>query len=352
VAALTGVVGAGLGAIAGARFASRRERSAPEIRRRALVAITRAALDTRELDALYGAVAEHVRVALHADGCVIAEREGERLVPHGWSGAPRPVPTPLEPGSLAAAALAGPSPLLIDDVAEYRRHRPRPGLVEAGVRSIAAAPLRDAGGPFGTLGVTAGRPRAFTAQAGQWLLAVANVLVSARERSAAEQRVRHQALHDPLTGLPNRALLGDHLEQALARRERRPSPLAVLLADVDGFKGVNDRHGHHVGDQVLQEVARRLRARVRAVDTVARLGGDEFVVLCEDADTGAAERVVNAIRAAGDEPITCGPHELRVGIAVGLAWRDAGEAADADSLLREADAAMYRVKQSRRRGAA
>jgi len=352
VAALTGVVGLGLGAVAGVRFGSRRERSAPEIRRRALVAITRAALDTPELEALYGVVAEHVRIALDADGCVIAERDGERLVPRGSSGTPPPRPAPLEPGSLAAAALDSPSPLLVDDLAEYGRHRPRPGLVEAGVRSIAVAPLRDGSGPFGTLGVTARRPRAFTAQAGPWLLAVANVLGSARERSAAEQRVRHQALHDPLTGLPNRALLGDHLEQALARRARRPAPLAVLLADVDGFKGVNDRHGHHVGDQVLQEVARRLRARVRAVDTVARLSGDEFVVLCEDVDTRAAERVVNAIRAAGDEPIRCGPHDLRVGIAVGLAWRDAGEAADADSLLREADAAMYRVKQSRRRGAA
>ena len=100
--------------------------------------------------------------------------------------------------------------------------------------------------------------------------------------------MRHEALHDPLTGLANRTLLRDRLEHALARSAREDLPTGVLFIDLDEFKDVNDRYGHAAGDAVLVELAGRLRAAVRPADTVARLGGDEFIVVCEHVDRDAA----------------------------------------------------------------
>src|SRR5215218_8014448 len=121
-----------------------------------------------------------------------------------------------------------------------------------------------------------------------FLVAVANVLATAYARLRSEQRMRHQALHDPLTRLANRALCRDRLEHALAHAERSGSSAAVLYVDVDDFKRVNDLYGHAAGDAVLIALARRLAAAVRPADTVARLGGDEFVVVCENVDERVA----------------------------------------------------------------
>ncbi|MGI4894915.1 MAG: putative bifunctional diguanylate cyclase/phosphodiesterase [Janthinobacterium lividum] len=163
-------------------------------------------------------------------------------------------------------------------------------------------------------------------------------------RQNALDAALRQALHDPLTDLGNRQLFSDRLQHALARRGAQAC--AVLYLDLDGFKKVNDTHGHAVGDVVLMEVANRLRAVVRPEDTVARFGGDEFAILCEDlvdelSASRIAERVVSSI---ADRPVEFGDgHHLDITPSVGIALTR-GEA-DASKLLRSADAALYRAKE-------
>jgi diguanylate cyclase (GGDEF)-like protein/PAS domain S-box-containing protein len=174
--------------------------------------------------------------------------------------------------------------------------------------------------------------------------AVASILGTALVRLRSEERMRHEALHDPLTGLANRTLLRDRLDHALARTAREGTPTGVLFIDLDEFKRVNDRFGHAAGDAVLAEIGQRLRAAVRPVDTVARLGGDEFVVVCEavDADTALAlgKRLDAAIRRPLD--VAGAGHGLTASIGIALG------SDDADSLLAAADAAVYRAKAAGR----
>jgi diguanylate cyclase (GGDEF)-like protein/PAS domain S-box-containing protein len=170
------------------------------------------------------------------------------------------------------------------------------------------------------------------------------------ERKGYEQRLRRQALSDPLTGLPNRTLLADRLEHALARADRRRALVAVLFLDLDNFKVVNDSLGHEVGDQLLIAVAERLRACLRPEDTVARLGGDEFAVLLEDADRGRAIRVAERVTQELHAPFRIGGHEVFVTASVGISLGTSARRRRLGDLLREADQAMYRVKQCGKAG--
>ncbi len=168
-------------------------------------------------------------------------------------------------------------------------------------------------------------------------------------QKSAELRLRHEALHDALTGLPNRVLFEDRLHQALGRVRRTPGRLvAVLFVDLDRFKNINDSFGHAAGDRLLQEIARRLRRAVRTTDTVARIGGDEFTVLLDgvrDADEIAmlSERIQECVRI----PILLAGQELIVSGSVGVATSD-GTASNTDTLLRDSDTAMYRAKAAGR----
>ena len=181
--------------------------------------------------------------------------------------------------------------------------------------------------------------------------AVGGLVISARDvtdRKRLEDRLVHQALHDPLTGLPNRVLLRDRLAHALARSGRQPDSVAVLFLDLDHFKLVNDSLGHDVADRLLVAVARSLQNALRPAETVARLGGDEFVVLCEDISgqteaVHVAQRVADACRA----PVLIDNHEITVTTSIGVALA-AGADATPDALLRDADDAMYRAKDKGR----
>jgi diguanylate cyclase (GGDEF)-like protein/PAS domain S-box-containing protein len=172
-----------------------------------------------------------------------------------------------------------------------------------------------------------------------WVVAVVR---DGRERLATEQELFHRATHDPLTGLPNRALLEDRLAQSLHRAEREGPGVTVLYVDLDHFKPVNDADGHRAGDRVLRDIAAALVDAFRPADTVARIGGDEFVVLCDRADGDMADRVVAAV----DDAARRSPSETGrdVTASVGLATSRLGDTADA--LLDRADAAMYEAKRA------
>jgi diguanylate cyclase (GGDEF)-like protein/PAS domain S-box-containing protein len=170
------------------------------------------------------------------------------------------------------------------------------------------------------------------------------------ERRALERELEHQAFHDRLTGLANRALFRDRLGHALARRNRNQHPVAVLLLDLDDFKVVNDSLGHAAGDRLLVMVAERLRGHLRASDTTARLGGDEFAVLLDDPATAdeatlVAERLVEVLTA----PYQLDGRELFVRASIGVALA-AATGQPADELLRDADMAMYAAKAQSRGG--
>jgi diguanylate cyclase (GGDEF)-like protein/PAS domain S-box-containing protein len=158
--------------------------------------------------------------------------------------------------------------------------------------------------------------------------------------------LERQALHDPLTKLPNRLLLMDRAHQALVRLHRSKGPIAVLFIDLDGLKAINDSLGHALGDLLLVSVAERLAGTLRDSDTVARFGGDEFVILAEDLESdrealAVAERVVRGL----EEPFEVGSIEVGMSASVGVSIsRD--PTADPEDLLREADVAMYRAKRA------
>jgi diguanylate cyclase (GGDEF)-like protein/PAS domain S-box-containing protein len=165
------------------------------------------------------------------------------------------------------------------------------------------------------------------------------------DRRLAEQQLEHQALHDPLTGLPNRTLFLDRLEHALARARRSKANLAVYFLDVDDFKNINDGLGHDAGDELLTALPARLRPALRGADTVARFGGDELVILCEELGSeGEAIRVAERIVGAFEEPFEIEDHLHHLSVSVGVVFVGGADHATATEILRDADAAMYRAK--------
>jgi diguanylate cyclase (GGDEF)-like protein len=161
---------------------------------------------------------------------------------------------------------------------------------------------------------------------------------------SSQERLRHLSEHDALTNLPNRILLNDRLNMALKRAERFHACLGLLMVDVDRFKEVNDAFGHHAGDLLLCELAKRMSVPVRLTDTVARIGGDEFIVLLPDLHTpGEAKSIAAKIVASVSVPIDIGPARLPVTVSVGVCTYPEG-GSDEEELMRHADSAMYTVK--------
>jgi diguanylate cyclase (GGDEF)-like protein len=171
------------------------------------------------------------------------------------------------------------------------------------------------------------------------------------ERKALEAQLVHRSLHDPLTGLPNRLLFQDRLWHALERGRREQTPTCVLIADLDGFKAINDELGHPMGDLVLVTFAERLRSVLRASDTAARLGGDEFSIVCENTEPADAEVLADRLRASVTEPLTLSGTTVTIGLSIGMGSVAGGlEPGDVyEHVVRAADDAMY-ANKSRRRG--
>jgi diguanylate cyclase (GGDEF)-like protein/PAS domain S-box-containing protein len=175
--------------------------------------------------------------------------------------------------------------------------------------------------------------------------AVAGIVINCRdvtERRMLEEQLKHEALHDPLTTLANRALFLDRVGHALSRRDK-PDATGVLFMDLDDFKTINDSLGHAAGDELLQAVAQRLRGNLRLEDTVARLGGDEFAVLVEDADVEMVEQVGSRLLGALRAPFEIAGKQVHIGASVGACMSSA-DSREAEVLLRNADVAMYTAK--------
>ena len=179
---------------------------------------------------------------------------------------------------------------------------------------------------------------------------VASQLAQFVERKRGEEALRHQALHDGLTGLPNRALFNDRVQHALDQSRRREEPFALLIMDLDCFKDVNDTLGHHFGDRLLHELGTRLRECVRSSETVARLGGDEFGFLLTGVDTRETAALVERVQAVLSEPFTVHGMPLEIEASIGIAiYPEHG--AGVDELLQHADVAMYVAKRTGARSA-
>ena len=217
----------------------------------------------------------------------------------------------------------------------------RPVVMEDGV-SVTIPGQRH---PHGVLAGYSAQRRVFSQDEALFMQSVAHVLAAAIERWRTEESIRHNALHDPLTGLPNRTLFLNRLAHVFAKRELSSSSAAVMFLDIDNFKLINDSLGHEAGDRLLRAVAPRLAEVVRPTDTVARFGGDEFVVLCEEVLDGRdALQVAERLQEALSRPFQLDDEEHVLSASIGVALAN-GRYSTPEEAMRDADAAMYRAKE-------
>jgi diguanylate cyclase (GGDEF)-like protein len=204
-------------------------------------------------------------------------------------------------------------------------------------------PLLHRGIPIGVLKVLSPEVAGFDEGDIETLELLAGFIAASLSHASAYQDESRKALHDGLTGLPNRTLLADRLDGALARARQEAAHVAVAYLDLDGFKALNDRYGHAAGDQLLRFVAAEISGVVRVSDTVARVGGDEFVILSERAEPWWEQSLGERVRAAVEAAARSMPFEAAVTASLGWAWSDGHDTPEA--VLASADASMYAAKR-------
>lgn len=325
------------------------ERKHTEAMQAAVYAISEAANRSEHLSALFQQIHRIIADLLPVSLFAIALRDGqdgELVFPYyvdqdGQDGEPERIET----RRLCASVIEHAEPLLLtpDSLAEVRRRllgdNPNPG-------NWLAVPLSSKEGSFGALVIHGSSELLrYNDKNKELLHFVSTQIASAIMRMQMQSRLQYLSHHDQLTGLPNRVLLYDRLEQALLRAQRTRTQIALLYLDLDKFKEVNDAFGHPVGDRLLQAVAERLKTCMRDADTVARIGGDEFLILLEQIQqAGHALTIAEKVRTTMNSPFEVDGLELEMIPSIGIAlYPDHGEAQDA--LMQAADKAMYQAKR-------
>ena len=316
-----------------------------------IAAFGQQALASADLDELWDQAAVIVSQGLNIDFCKVLQ-----LAPDlrsfilkagsgwqaGWIG--RKISFTYE-NSQNRFVLASHQPVIVGDFHSETRFKPSNILRNHGIRSSADVLISGAGGPYGVLGAYSREALRFTSGSINYLQSLANIIATAIDRKATEERLTYLAQFDPLTELPNRSLFLDRLRRAMEHAQRSRRRVGVVFADLDRFKIVNDTMGHSTGDKLLVQVAQRLQRCVRSCDTVARLGGDEFAFIltdlaqAEDA-TLVAEKVISALSLLFELE----GQEIYISASLGISIYP-GDGLDADGLLRNADTAMFQAKE-------
>jgi diguanylate cyclase (GGDEF)-like protein len=300
-------------------------------------------------------IARHIARAVGANDCALSywDRPGDRVVTLGYfplerRSALQPTYALIDYPETRRVLESGVAMIIDTADPEADRHEVS-YLRSIGQRSMAIVPLVAAGTTIGTVELTSERSGGFDARGVEIAMMLASEAAMALENARLYDEIRHQALHDGLTGLANRVLFRDRVVQALERRHGREGrPFAILFIDLDDFKVLNDTLGHLRGDDVLIAAAARVEASLRPSDTAARLGGDEFAVLLDDVgDESTALSIAIRLADALRQPVELGDSSPAIAASIGVALSGSGDET-ADDLLRNADAAMYAAKASSR----